>query len=197
MQADIRKRYLELVKKTHPDVASGEDDASAFRQIKFAYEQLSQPAQGIGNQSNFASERNPPPAPSAGAQAFRRERASMSKVGMAMQLAAEGQRAEALELFLMAVSDGKPLPGQGQAAALSLFDACTAFSVTQQSVEHAQVAALWQWLLEHDAIDSKACEAWRWMSIRSMQPAAALEAHRVAASYRDDPGFASNVWRGI
>eukprot|EP00966_Prymnesium_polylepis_P114472 2645359-Prymnesium_polylepis.1 len=60
----------------------------------------------------------------------------MAGVGIALRLAAEGNRAEALSFFLQA-STG-PLPGQEQKAALTIFDVCTAFTPSQQYVGHAQ-----------------------------------------------------------
>ena len=52
-------------------------------------------------------------------------------------------------------------------------------------------------LLEYGAVDAQACEAWKWKSIRALQPFDALEASRLAAERATDEGFARNVWRDM
>lgn len=139
-QAEIRKRYLELAKETHPDVAQGEADSERFRRINTAYAALSSPepaevqpaAQGWWGMQ-------PGPAPSVGAQAWRKQRTAVAGVGVAMGLAMEGKRAEALDIFLQAGQER--LPGQGHKAALDIFDACTAWAPSQQPVSHTQARA--------------------------------------------------------
>jgi hypothetical protein len=188
-QADIRRRYLELAKSTHPDVEQG--DADMFRRISSAYETLTKPSSA---EDPFPESRPP----SAGAQAYRREQAGMAKVMMAMHLASEGQRADSLDLLLSVIraGAGQGLPGQGQKAVLLIFDACAAFSPSPfQRIEYAKLQEVWQWLLEFDAVDAQACEAWKWSCIRSLRPADALAAQRLAERRQDDAGFARNVWR--
>ena len=202
---------------------SAGDDA-AFRRVSWAYEQLSGKREELSGPSTPWQARRPA---SPGAKAYHRDQQGVAKAMMAMQLAAAGKRADALELLLSA-STGK-LPGAGEKAALFVFDSCTAHSFSQQPVEHAkvcclathsggeggrcarcatrvltlsvasapQVAALWRWLLQHDAVDAQACEAWKWKGIRALRPWDFLEATRLAAERADDPGFARNVWRDM
>ena len=102
-QAEIRRQYLALAKSAHPDAGG---DTEAFRRIQTAYEKLS---------SRTAShDVAPDRPPSAGAQAYRRGQAGMAQVGMAMQLASTGRRAEALEILLSVGSVLGALPGTGQ-----------------------------------------------------------------------------------
>jgi len=134
-QAEVRRQYLKLAKETHPDVSAGDD--AAFRRVSWAYEQLSGKREELEGPSTPWQARRPA---SPGAKAYHRDQQGVAKAMMAMQLAAAGKRADALELLLSA-STGK-LPGAGEKAALFVFDSCTAHSFSQQPVEHAKV-----WLL--------------------------------------------------
>ena len=134
-QAEIRRQYLKLAKETHPDVSAGDD--AAFRRVSWAYEQLSGEREELPGPSTPWQARRPA---SPGAKAYHRDQQGVAKAMMAMQLAAAGKRADALELLLSA-STGK-LPGAGEKAALFVFDTCTAHSFSQQPVEHAKVCCL-------------------------------------------------------
>lgn len=134
-QAEIRRQYLKLAKETHPDVSAGDD--AAFRRVSWAYEQLSGKREELSGPSTPWQARRPA---SPGAKAYHRDQQGVAKAMMAMQLAAAGKRADALELLLSA-STGK-LPGAGEKAALFVFDTCTAHSFSQQPVEHAKVCCL-------------------------------------------------------
>ena len=228
-QIEIRRRYLELAKTTHPDVGG---DAARFREIKAAYESLSNSSTDPSSTADDASDRSPP---SPGAQAYRRQQAGMAQVGRAMHLATSGQRAEALEILLSVSSVLDTLPGHGQVcgraicyrtylrhrsarsqshrhlcwaarvlscgeqkAALQVFDACTAISISPfHRVEHAKLAELWRHLLEQDIVDAIACEAWRRQCMWAWRPTEAFEVQRLAEQRRHEPGFKRNVWRDV
>ena len=194
-QQDIRKRYLELAKKTHPDVASPSiENDNLFKRVQTAYEQLSQNS-GQTSVSQPASWTHAAPA-SPGARAYRKQQGGMAMVGLAMQLAEEGRKSEALDHLLPVITElAGPLPGHAQKAVLHVFDIVCSPSLHR--VEHAKCNALWRWLLESDAVDAQACEAFKWACLRTMRPIEAWEAYRVATSRAGHEGFARNPWRDL
>ena len=143
--AEIRARYLELAKATHPD-ASG-SKSGGFAEISAAYDVLSDPERRAQHDLDLE----------------RRQRSHVPEVlATALTLASRGRVLAATAAFLSLEGEMHHTASDSAAKvelARALLD-LSANSAPLEPATHAQVAQLWKWLLTQDAVDASACNAW-------------------------------------
>ena len=133
-QAEIRERYLQLAKQTHPDVAAPSEPVAPFADLSAAYQALT--------------------AVEAEAEA-REQRAELRAEADALVKAA--RIGDALGVFSTLCALPCALPPapaeerQLRATARSLLEAC---AQRGELTRHAQSAEIWRWLEERDAVVS-------------------------------------------
>lgn len=152
---EIRERYLELARKQHPDVASGETE---FSQVSAAYTMLRDPQ----NRSQVDQSLNAPE-----------------------QLAAEsldaariGRVAEGMHLLVSTALTLMPHPDVVNAAS-ELLHACA----SRGEPHHALASRLWRALHTCEAVDSRACNAWFTISLRAGHTREAMHAIKHAETH--------------
>ena len=134
-QAEIRERYLQLAKQTHPDVAAPSEPVAPFAALSAAYQALT--------------------AVEAEAEA-REQRAELRAEADALVKAA--RIGDALGVFSTLCALPCALPPapaeerQLRATARSLLEAC---AQRGELTRHAQSAEVWRWIEERDAVVSR------------------------------------------
>lgn len=156
--SQIRARYLELAKRSHPDVGgSSESGESSFVRISAAYECLSDPLQRAALDS------------------LERETPTEAPHTRVNSLASIGRLREAVELFLALPVEG----GVGEAGvaetARRLFEACTA-----KPAAHPQAKELWKFLIRYGLADADSSNRYFGYCLRAGHTAEAMAAHRLA-----------------
>ena len=147
--AEIREKYLELAKATHPD-ASGSaalKSGGGFAEISAAYDVLSDPRRRAQHDLDLEQ----------------RQRSHAPEVlATALALASRGRVLAATAAFLALEREAQHTSSDSVAKvelARALLD-LSANSAPTEPATHAQVAQLWEWLLRRDAVDSRACNDW-------------------------------------
>lgn len=159
--AQIRARYLELAKSMHPD--TGGSTGSGFAEVSAAYDMLSDATRRAAYDRELATR---------GARIPEMLAVSISQASCGSVMAAT-----ATFLSIQEVAD-EQMDSCSQVAN-ALLD-LSAHSAPLQPARHAQVVAVWQWLVKHQRVDAKACNSWFAYSLKRGHYKPAIQAYKHA-----------------
>jgi curved DNA-binding protein CbpA len=181
--AEIKDRYRELAKQHHPDVQSTSTQTTDFADVSAAYESLRDPARRAAVDEALATM----------PEQLAEEAEKLAHAAVA--LAQAGRAAEGLRVFLSAA----PLLGRADPDADDTARGQTAAGLASRLLEvcdalgephYEQTAAVWTWLQDLDAVDSRAANAFFGIALRGGHHKLAMQVVRVAEKQGLEQGAA-------